>query len=242
MAENKQPTHVTVAGTGTVWVAPEGTAIPADLADPPDPWLDIGYTSDDGVTITMSRDQEDINAWQSTDPVRVLVTAEPKTVEMELLEFDRESIMLAYRGGTWAGSAAPYTYTPPVPGASDVRAMLIDAVDGGFQFRFVFPRVQIQGDVETTLARTDAVRLPLELAVLASTPSWSIVGDLPGFGATTVMTQGYDDMTVAELQAELEARGLPTSGTKAELVERLKAELVERLTSADRGVPAGTAA
>ena len=221
MAESKQPTHVTVAGTGTVWVAPEGTAIPTDLAAPPSPWVDVGYTSEDGATLTFSREQEEVNAWQSSEPVRVLVTAEPKTIEFELLEFDRESIVLAFRGGTWTGAApGPFTYTPPSAGASDVRAMLIDAFDGGKQFRYVFPRVQLQGDVETTLARTDAVRLPLEFAVLASTPSWSIVGDLPGFDVSVAMTE----MSLAELQAEAESRGLPTSGTKAELIERLTAE------------------
>ena len=32
---------------------------------------------------------------------------------------------------------------------------------------------------------------------------------------------GYEDMTKAELVAEAERLGLPTSGTKAELIERL---------------------
>jgi hypothetical protein len=228
VAESKQPTHVTVAGTGTVWVAPEGTAIPVDLTEPPSPWLDAGYTSDDGVTITLSRDQEEINAWQATDPVRVLVTAEPKTVAFELLEFDRESIALAFRGGAWTGvDPGPYVYTPPAAGASDVRAMIIDGFDGAYQFRFVYPRVQLQGDVETNLVRTDAVRLPLEFAVLASTPSWSIVGDLPGFSTLGLAAAsglprthaGLDElaaernvsfsegMTIAEKQAALEGAG-----------------------------------
>lgn len=220
MAESKQPTHVTVAGTGTVWVAPEGTAIPADLAAPPSPWLDAGYTSDDGVTISLSRDQEEINAWQAVDPVRVLVTAEPKTIAFELLEFDRESIVLAFRGGSWTGTdPGPFTYSPPVAGAQDVRAMLIDAFDSGKQFRLIYPRVQLQGDVEFSLVRTDAVRLPLEFAVLASTPPWSIVGDLPGF--TTTGT--FADLTVDELRGLASEAGLPTSGTKAELIERLSA-------------------
>jgi len=223
VAESKQPTHVTVAGTGTVWVAPEGTSIPSDLAVPPSPWIDMGYTSDDGVTVTISRDQEDINAWQATDPVRVLVTAEPKTVEFELLEFDRESIVLAFRGGAWTGSdPGPYVYTPPAAGASDVRAMLIDAFDGSQQFRLVYPRVQLQGDVEFSLVRTDAVRLPLEFAVLASTPSWSIIGDLPGFGTATVLVAS-DSMTLAELQAAATSLGLDSSGTKADLIERINA-------------------
>jgi hypothetical protein len=192
--ESKQAAHVTVAGTGTVWVAPEGTAIPAVLTTPPTPWLDVGYTSEDGVTLTFSREQEEINSWQSAEPVRVLVTNEPKTIELELLEFDRNSIGLAFRGGAWTGTApGPFTYTPPAPGSSDVRAMLIDAKDSGKTFRYCFPRVQTQGDVESILSRTDAVRLPLEFAVLASTPSWSIIGDLVGFdvaGAQVLEAEG----------------------------------------------------
>ena len=48
--------------------------------------------------------------------------------------------------------------------------------------------------------------------------SWSRVHKK---SATTA--DSYMDMTKPELQAELEAKGLPTSGTKAELVERLEA-------------------
>jgi hypothetical protein len=210
VAESKQPTHVTVAGTGSVGTAPEGTALPSALAEPATPYIDMGYTSEDGVTLTFSRDQEEINAWQSTDPVRVLVTAEPKTIALELLEFDRESIALAFRGGTWTGTDPTYTYTPPAAGASDVRVLVIDAFDGTGHFRFIFPRVQLQGDVETILARTDAVRLPLEFAVLASSPTWSIVGDLPGFGVG-VMAAG-----IPRTHAELDALALEQGVTFAE--------------------------
>lgn len=225
MPESKQATHVVVAGTGTVWVAPEGSTLPADLAPPAAPFVDVGYIGEDGTTLTFSRDQEDVNAWQSTDPVRVLVTAEPKTVAFELLEFDREAISLAFRGGTWSGTASPYTYTPPNAGASDVRAMIIDAYDGASHFRYVFPRVQLQGDVESTLAKSDAVRLPLEFAVLASTPSWSIIGDLPGFGAGGA-TQGVSSsMSRAELDALATSLGLDPAAyaTKDDVVAAIEA-------------------
>jgi hypothetical protein len=228
VAESKQPTHVTVAGTGTVWIAPEGTAFPVGLTAPIAPWLDAGYTSEDGVTLTLSRDQEEINAWQSADPVRVLITAEPKTIAFELLEFDRESIALAFRGGTWVdvpGPPAYYTYTPPAAGALDVRAMCIDGLDGAYKFRFNYPRVQLQGDVETSLVRTDAVRLPLEFAVLASTPSWSIVGDLPGFTTTGLVAATAMPRTHAELDALAAELGVDLTGatTITEKQEALEA-------------------
>ena len=175
--------NVIVAGTGAVYVAPDGTTPPADLADLATPWVDIGYTSEDGVTFTFSREQEDVNAWQVSTPVRVLVTNEPISIAFELLQFERDTVLLAFRGGAFAGTAAPYTYTPPDAGASDVRALTIDAIDGAYQFRFTFPRAQISEDVEMALVRSDAVRLPLTFNVLAADEKWQIISDHPSFGA-----------------------------------------------------------
>jgi SAP domain len=56
---------------------------------------------------------------------------------------------------------------------------------------------------------------------------WSVVGapvksiSPTALGAPVGSATDYEGMTVAELQAEAEARDLPTSGTKAELIERL---------------------
>lgn len=180
--------NVVVAGTGAVYVAPEGTALPTTLTDPLSPWLDIGYISEDGVTFTFAREQEDVMAWQVSTPVRVLVTNEPITIEYELEQFDRDTVLLAFRGGDFAGTAAPYTYTPPDAGSSDVRALTIDAVDGDYTFRFTFPRVQISDDVTTQLVRSDIMRLPLTFSVLAADTKWGIISDHPSFG-TGAMTQ-----------------------------------------------------
>jgi len=174
---------VVVAGTGAVYVAPEGTALPDDLAALASPWTDVGFVSEDGVQFTFSREQEDVNAWQVSTPVRVLVTNEPISIAYELIQFDRLTVQLAFRGGDFTGSAAPYTYTPPDAGTSDVRALAIDAVDGDYEFRFAFPRVQLSEDVEFSLVRSDAVRLPLTFSVLAAPEKWQIVSDHPGFGA-----------------------------------------------------------
>lgn len=179
--------NVVVAGTGAVYVAPDGTAIPTDLADPPTPWADIGYVGEDGVQFTFSREQEEVNAWQVSTPVRILVTNEPVSIAFELEQFDRATVALAFRGGDFAtAGVAPdelVTYTPPDAGASDVRALLIDAIDGDYTFRFGFPRVQLQDDVNFALVRSDAVRLPLTFGVLAADTKWSIVSDHAAFAA-----------------------------------------------------------
>lgn len=180
MAQNAQ--DVIVAGTGAVWVAPEGTTLPVDLAAPPSPWTDVGFISEDGTQFTFDREQEEVNAWQVATPIRVLVTNEPISIAFELIQFDRLTVQLAFRGGTFTGAAAPYTYQPPDAGASDVRALTIDAVDGDSTFRFTFPRVQLSESVEFSLLRSDAVRLPLTFSVLAASEKWSIISDHDAFG------------------------------------------------------------
>lgn len=194
MATNMDATHVVVAGTGAVWVAPEGTALPADAtAALAAPFEDVGYVSEDGVTFNISRDQEDINAWQSVEPVRVLITTEPKTITFELLQFDPITVMLALRGGTISGTAPSHKYVPPDAGASDVRTMVVDGIDGDEHYRFAFSRVQLQGDVEWNLRRTDAIRLPLEFGVLAPTagdPPFIILTDSPDWTAGATRSNG----------------------------------------------------
>jgi hypothetical protein len=223
-----EPTHVVVAGTGAVYVAPEGTALPADLVTPlPAAWLDVGYVSEDGVQFTFSREQEDINAWQSAEPVRVLVTNEPKTIAFDVLEFDKTTVLLAFRGGSISGSS-PYTYTPPAAGTSDVRAMVIDGKDGATTFRFVFPRVSLSGDVAFQLIRTDAVKPTLEFSVLASTTPWSIISDAAGFGAL-----GVELSTHADLDAAAESIGHTWSAGSLTIAEK-QAELAD----AQAAVPA----
>src|SRR5262245_16862267 len=128
-------TDVTVAGTGAVYVAPLGTPLPDDLDPLAAPWVDVGFVSDDGVTITFSRDTEEINAWQTAEPVRVLTTAEPKTIAFELLQFDRDTVALAFRGGTFTATS-PYVYTPPAAGTTQEVAMVIEAIDGDETFRW----------------------------------------------------------------------------------------------------------
>jgi hypothetical protein len=64
----------------------------------------------------------------------------------------------------------------------------------------------------------EAVKVPATVEIVAeATP---IGGNGSGNGGETATE--YADMTNADLQAELESRGLATSGTKAELIARLE--------------------
>lgn len=196
-------TNVVVGGTGGVWVAPAATALPTTFAALPGTWKELGYVSEDGVTFGLSRDVEDVRGWQSSDPLRRLITAEPKTIGFELMEFGNpDSIRLAFRGGVVAVLTGVATYTPPAAGATDVRAMILQAVDGIYKFWFCFAAVELSGDVETQLQKGDAARLPLEFGVNAG--GWKIMSDHPAWiaGAGGEMPTGA---TVAEVKGALPA-------------------------------------
>lgn len=118
--------EVRVAGTGRVYTAPKGTALPTtvDSALPAD-WTDLGYVTTDGVSFTFSRDTEDLAAWQG-DKIRVLSLSEPKMVEFTLMQTDAAVLETAFGGGTIETDAGVTTYTPPLRGENVERSMVIE--------------------------------------------------------------------------------------------------------------------
>ena len=85
------------------------------------------------------------------------------------------------------------------------------------------------GHVEPEVAEGEAVE---------DNEAHALVSD--GDGETTEVVD-YNDFTVEDLRAELKERGLPTSGNKPELVERLAENDGEKLTADSTSVQAGAA-
>jgi SAP domain len=99
---------------------------------------------------------------------------------------------------------------PNSPGVADtsVEAAEVD----GHGIGWVYVEQTIDGTLRTA-------RIPLEPGVLEDhrDKGWRLVGE----------TESAEDKTVAELRAELKNKGLPTSGTKQELIDRLNEAPVE---------------
>ena len=176
--------NVVVAGTGDVYVADAGTefatALPGVPADDSG-WDKVGFISEEGATFSMDRETEELYAWQSMDAIRVLTTSEPKTISFELMQFDPITLPLALQGGTVTAGK----YVPPIAGNTEVKAMLVYGIDGDYNFRFWFPRVQIEGAVEFNMNRSDAIRLPLEFKVLAAETSWFMESNHPAWATVS---------------------------------------------------------
>src|SRR5690606_3573498 len=100
----KDATKVRVALTGTVYVAPEGTAFPTAISDAPgEDWVDLGYTTEDGVEFTFGKEITNIMGWQSRDPLRKLVTEEPKSFSMTLRQLESATFLAAFGGSITEG-------------------------------------------------------------------------------------------------------------------------------------------
>lgn len=163
---------IVVAGNGTVRVAPVGSTEPTTATgSPAAAWLDLGYVSEDGVTFTESKEIEDILAWQSFYPVRKIITGKEATLSFVLREWDERSIPLAFGGGTITAAGAHWRYEPPDPATIDLRAMMVDWVDGIKNYRLIVPRGLVVEAVETNLTRTGAADLPITFAAIPASTS-----------------------------------------------------------------------
>lgn len=183
--------EIVVAANGNIYVAPVGTAEPADVATAwPAGWVDLGYASEDGVTVTDSKTLERIPVWQLFYPARLIITERDFRVAFSLRQWNTSTVRLAFGGGTVTDTAgaAPYTFTPPAPGAIDDRALGVEFIHGAFTYRLVVPRGMVTDDVESQLVRTAAADLPITFGVIgqAGADPWFLMSDDPAMAPAAV--------------------------------------------------------
>lgn len=176
-------TEVVIAGSGHVYVADEGTALPANLATPGASFTELGYTTDDGVTYSRSRQTDDLAVWQSYDAVRTITTGASTEISFVLRQFNPDNVIEAFGGGDFTSGTggAPGVLVLPAPSDVAVRVLIVDALDGDNTFRYVFQRVQVGGDIEINLQSGDSMNLPITFRGLASTSAPEIRSNHPAW-------------------------------------------------------------
>lgn len=171
--------QILVAGGGKVLVAPVGSTAPTDTTTAWDAaFKDLGYTSDDGVVLRPNLSVQDINAWQSFEPVRRVVTGRGMTIAFTLLQMTREALLIAFNGGSFTGTTT-VTYAPGTAGNIYERMLGVEAVDGDKIVRLIVPRVEISDVGDIPFTKTGPANIPLTLAMLGTSggAAFSIVAD-----------------------------------------------------------------
>lgn len=152
-----------IPGGGSVLIAPVGTAGPDDTTTAwSGTWVDLGYTDESGVTITPGKTLTDIPAWQSRYPLRRIVTAETMEIAFHLLQWNEDTISLAFGGGTWDAGV----FTPPAAGTLSLYALGIEGVDGDQIERWIIARTMVGTVGGIQLTRTGAAKLSITMSLL----------------------------------------------------------------------------
>lgn len=162
--------QVRVAGTGELFLAPVGTALPTAASTALNVAFEgYGYTTEDGVTLSKSVEREGIPAWQSTTPVRYLITSQELTVACTFLQSNEDILKLwlgsgdfATDGGTPAGQRADV----PVDPVGQQFAMCVEWQDASITSRLVVPKVEVTETGDVTLAR-QATAFPVTFGAIA---------------------------------------------------------------------------
>lgn len=160
------PSNVRVAVTGALYhdktgeaAAPTGTAdaLAVDYAD-------LGYASEDGVTLTMpgSGDSEPIRAWQNGAKVRTIRTPNDDNpqVQVTLIETKLEVIEAVF-GVTVAQTATEGSFEFSTDETREPTNAVLDVVDGAELIRIHMPRVSVAEIGDISLTSTGAIGYPV---------------------------------------------------------------------------------
>lgn len=160
--------EIRVFSGGEVYVAPVGTALPTTpTAALNVAFVGLGYISEDGASLSVSPEIQDIMAWQSRQAVRRELTSQEVTATFALLQWNESTIPFAFGGGSVElVSGSNYKYELPTSGALDERSVVLEATDGAITERIILPRCNVTDAVETQFVRTDASLLPITVKAL----------------------------------------------------------------------------
>lgn len=184
----KDADKIVVAATGSVYAAPIATTPPTDATTGLNAaFIDLGYVSEDGVTVTIGKNVEEIRAWQSAEPIRRIVTARSMKVSFTLMEWKEWTLEVA-TGGATADNSAQWKLTPPDADDLTELAYVVQWLDGANDYRLYIPRALVVEDVEFNLARTTNAGLPvtLEATVDVDTDApWTLFSDMAALDPDT---------------------------------------------------------
>jgi len=127
--------NVVVGVTGAVYAGPTATAAPTSASSAlAAGFVDLGYVSEDGVTITPDRSTASVRAWQNADLIRESVTESTLTYKFMLLE-SSAAVMATYFGT--AAVSGKTAYSPSSTGGK--QSFVIHIVDGATKHRHYIP-------------------------------------------------------------------------------------------------------
>lgn len=167
-----------------VYVAPAGTTLPTGMATPSQSFVDLGYTSPDGFSISYEPTTEDIFAHQSLDPIRTIKTAQSFQVTFNAMQWNDDTFSLAFGGGSWANVGGVWKYSPPSTDDDIAEyALVADIQDGAKDARITITKGVVAAAVETSVVNNAAAVFPITIKAQKadSDDAWNYLSDEVAF-------------------------------------------------------------
>ncbi|MFD7763559.1 phage tail tube protein [Streptomyces microflavus] len=191
--ELSNATQIVVPARARLWLAPVGTAAPADATVVmPTGWFSVGLTTEDSLKFNEEPQFEEVKSHQTDFPSRTFQTSDSATIEVDLQQWNAKNFKAVFGGGSISeitpagGSGTPpkhYKFTPPRIGGRSEVAAVIEVIDGPKVYRYVIPRAMQMEGVQTDLQKASAATLPLRLAVQGGdeADAWYLITNDPAF-------------------------------------------------------------
>jgi len=160
--------QVRVAGTGELFLAPVGTALPTTAAAALNVAFEgYGFTTEDGVVLSKSVEREGVPAWQSTTPVRYLITGQEFTIGCTFLQSNEDILKLWLGSGDFAtDGGSGFKADVPIDPVGQQFAAVVQWVDATITSRLLVPKVEVTETGDVTLAR-QATAFPVTFGAIA---------------------------------------------------------------------------
>ena len=154
-----------------IYVAPAGASgadMPASLTAPwTAPWEPLGYLSDDGVTISADVSSDAITPWQSTSPIRQVITGKAYTMAFVLWQTNPLSLGLYFDANTPdEDTDGGFAFDVRSDEGGFIHAVGLDVKDGDRVTRIVFPRAQLSDNDDVSITRGDIMGWGVTLSAL----------------------------------------------------------------------------
>jgi hypothetical protein len=165
--------EVFVASNGHIYVGPTDATAPTDattaMSSVDSDWQDLGYVTEDGVSLTPGQTITDVFVWQEFYPLKRIPTSKTFEAAFTLAQLNSDTLSLAFGGGTTTGSdPGPYTFAPGDASTLDTRSLTIEVIENARVYRFYIP-IGIATQLGTvTFNRSSIVSLPVTFSAQAA--------------------------------------------------------------------------
>lgn len=188
--------EVRVGLSGHLYTAPVGSTMPTTTAAAIEaPWVELGYTTEDGVSMSVDSDKEDFNVWQSIYPCRSVVTSSVLTSTFTLVQRNAATLQLAFGGGTIeAGTGdGDFLYSPPSVGLAEA-AFIFEVIDGTVIDRYLLYRGTPALTGEINFQKAEMTGYEIEVTHLDSVDGvWQLLSNDPAVGTGVTLDIGPTD-------------------------------------------------